>query len=43
MKKVLLVLFALGLFASCNPEQLKDNEPTATEKTKVCPPSNPNC
>lgn len=43
MKKLVLVVFALTLFISCTQEELDNNEPNATEKSKVCPPSNPNC
>lgn len=42
MKKLLLLICALGFLISCTPENFT-NEDYATDKTKICPPSDRNC
>lgn len=49
MKKLVLFVFALGLFASCNPETLNNESTTRSDDTqtdnttKACPAPDTNC
>lgn len=44
MKKLILLVFAFGLFA-CTPTALEENDRQieTIDKDKVCPPGQPNC
>lgn len=46
MKKVLLaamLLFAVNVFYSCEPESLDDDTELATDPNQQCPPNDRNC